>query len=426
MNIFPLVTKLLNTHGLKTEIKNGWISLKGFQHKLTVSYEEGANNGNLLSVKLTFNIALSSFEIINESLVGLGPNLETAIENGVSYFAQNVLHVLLTGLWDYPEDEQCSLEKWDLNDSQWNATIGNISLKTNDTTANDDIQIPDNIVETIQNSLNERPLNKGRNWIRLYYSVIPDNPPIVEVLLNNQPWDDGRKSIADLGWQESNTFYSIRLFILLEKNGYEEQPINEMETVDAIYKVIKRHDHIEADSLFEELIKKGYPQTDLFTATDFIPIALGRILLSGLGIDFSPLFEKFDELGNKVETKALKDNPFFIAAQNLFWKLSKEDFQKIAFSSAEVDAVNQALNNGSNPADLAMLPPIFFTKNPTDEGMQKVQAYMQMLFQQKGISKDDHGANDFLEEENVLANVATEEDSNQTKSINKKWWEFWK
>lgn len=340
--------------------------------------------------------------MISESLVGFGKTYEEAVINGLEYFSQNILHVLLTKLWEYPENEQCEQVKWELNDHLWDVVIGDITTRTfGDHTPS----IPQNIVSVVEEILKDETLTEERYWIRIFYSSLPDGESTVEVLLNNLPWENGIKAVESLDWENQEYFYSTRLFMILEKEEPSNKTIHEFEAIDALYEIVNSRDEFDEDFLYGHLIENGFDEPIALHATNFVPVALGRKLLDGIGITFSPDYLIFDKHGRKIEHCDIESNPYYTSANLLSWKLNENKFKELSFISAEVNAVNNALNNDSKPEELVLFPPIFFTEEPTDYGYEQVQHYLNNLTATPPQSPEN------IEEEPV--------------ECRKPWWKFW-
>jgi hypothetical protein len=52
-------------------------------------------------------------------------------------------------------------------------------------------------------------------WIRFYYGHLSDPTRITEVLLNNEPWPEVAEAMEAVAWPQSESFYSVRLFLIL-------------------------------------------------------------------------------------------------------------------------------------------------------------------------------------------------------------------
>lgn len=95
----------------------------------------------------------------------------------------------------------------------------------------------------------------------------------------------------------------------------------------------------------------------------FVPIAFGRALLDGMGIGFAPEYATADAGGGSRFAGLLADHPVYAAAAaraaGMMQRQEGGDaFVAVAVWSSEFSAVSQALNAGSNPADLQGAPPL--------------------------------------------------------------------
>lgn len=94
-----------------------------------------------------------------------------------------------------------------------------------------------------------------------------------------------------------------------------------------------------------------------------VPIAFGRALMDGMGIEFSPEYSVADSAGNVRPAGRLVDHPVYAAAsarakQMLRVPQGREAVLAAALWSSELAAVNEALHAGSNPSDLVTGPPV--------------------------------------------------------------------
>jgi len=83
------------------------------------------------------------------------------------------------------------------------------------------------------------------------------------------------------------------------------------------------------------------------------PIIAGRKFMDGMGIQFSDTYTVLSNNGKTTNSGTLDSHPLFVEINNQISLLKKpEAFQSVALRGAELHAVNNALNNGSNPRDL--------------------------------------------------------------------------
>ena len=71
------------------------------------------------------------------------------------------------------------------------------------------------------------------------------------------------------------------------------------------------------------------------------------------------MYERVDENNKYIEREKLIDVPFYVEAyrlaqQEIEFDYNKENFYAIAGRSAEMNVVNQLLNDGSTPKDIVM------------------------------------------------------------------------
>ena len=131
---------------------------------------------------------------------------------------------------------------------------------------------------------------------------------------------------------------------------------------------------LSEDGLYEALTAAGVPPELADRAYKFTQIAWGRTFLGGLGVRFSRHYLCFDAEGAVVESGELSEEPCFAAATRaleLFYRTPA--FQRLALTSADVHAVNNALNAGSKPENLVTAPAFVFLAAPTPAGLQKAQ-----------------------------------------------------
>jgi hypothetical protein len=68
------------------------------------------------------------------------------------------------------------------------------------------------------------------------------------------------------------------------------------------------------DQVYDALAEAGVPASVADQAYKFTQIAWGRVLLEGLGIQFSPDYLCFNAAGEVVESGRLAEQPYFVAA----------------------------------------------------------------------------------------------------------------
>lgn len=111
------------------------------------------------------------------------------------------------------------------------------------------------------------------------------------------------------------------------------------------------------------LVRAGLPAGRASEVSALMPIAFGRALMDGMGVTFSPEYAVADGSGSTRTAGRLADHPVYAAAaakvaEMMESQVDGDALVGVALWSSEFSAVNQALNAGSNPADLEAGPPL--------------------------------------------------------------------
>jgi hypothetical protein len=115
---------------------------------------------------------------------------------------------------------------------------------------------------------------------------------------------------------------------------------------------------LDDGALRRELMTIGMSERDAQRLLAFVPLAFGRVLVDKLPIRF-PETVIVIERGTERESR-LADEPLFTLAIDLARRgtLTRDQFSALALRSAEMRALNKALNAGSKPEDLLVSPPV--------------------------------------------------------------------
>ncbi|HYH79135.1 MAG TPA: hypothetical protein VEX86_05040 [Longimicrobium sp.] len=112
-----------------------------------------------------------------------------------------------------------------------------------------------------------------------------------------------------------------------------------------------------------DIAQTGVPAALAADVAAFMPIAFGRELLNGMGIEFSPDYATHGAGTGVRIAGRLADHPVYAAAAALAAGLMErqeagDEFVGVAVWSAEFSAANQALHAGSQLSDLVAAPPV--------------------------------------------------------------------
>ena len=65
------------------------------------------------------------------------------------------------------------------------------------------------------------------NWFRTYFAHLPNGELVFEALHNNEDWKEGDNALKSINWKKSNTFYSVRNFIVARKSSEPQHPLDQ-------------------------------------------------------------------------------------------------------------------------------------------------------------------------------------------------------
>jgi len=132
----------------------------------------------------------------------------------------------------------------------------------------------------------------------------------------------------------------------------------------------------DTNNPIDTMLNEGVPAELLDQIATYAPLAFGRAALNSIGATFSPTYVQLKQDGTTTDGLQLMHQPVFarsiILSQEFMSSAETiEGFKLIALSSSEVVTINNAMNEGSKPEDLALLPPIIPDHGVSDETIQR-------------------------------------------------------
>lgn len=115
-----------------------------------------------------------------------------------------------------------------------------------------------------------------------------------------------------------------------------------------------------------ELEKAGIPVQLAAEIVEFLPVALARAMLHGLGIQFADHYVRQTAEGRVIGQKLLTEEPVYREGLALADEISaagEDAFVAVAGWSSEYRAISRAMNSGSAPADLHCAPPVLLANH---------------------------------------------------------------
>ncbi len=394
----PLL-KLFRAHSVEAQFQDGWIVFPGRPLRATAALVGEKQHPAARSVQLDVRLEIAPGRTLIESFAGMGETREQATGDALHNFTANTFHVLLAAFFR-PDDLQVTREEWVVGGRAARVTIGDAGLRGTPPVEGEPLI---RWFGYFTAKLKEQELRPGTHWVRLYYAQMQGKSMVCEVLLDNYPWEEMQATMTAFDWPVGEAFFSVRNFLVLEvQKGGTVSP----ETAVAwLADLIAGQERFAEDEVYAAMAEAGVPDRLADRAYKLTQVAWGRALLAGMGVRFSPDYLWFDAAGRVVESGRLEEEACFVAATRLAKKYrGSPGFKQLALTSADVNAVNNALHKGSKPEDMVMGPAGFFREAPTEAGMENARKVL---------------------EEHMRASRKASEAGEREAAGGKPWWRFW-
>jgi hypothetical protein len=115
-----------------------------------------------------------------------------------------------------------------------------------------------------------------------------------------------------------------------------------------------------------ELEEAGVPAPLAAEVVEFLPLALARAMLHGMGITFADYYVRQTAQGRVIGERLLADEPVYregLAIAGEISGMGEDVFLAVAGWSPEYKAINRAMNSGSLPEDLQCAPPVMLANH---------------------------------------------------------------
>lgn len=203
--------QLFERHGVEMDRYNDWILKDGSLPAIRAkwSQHEAENSG-----RLDVQIALDKDTYIEECFVGYGKEHKGTLD-ALHNFMINSFHVCLAAFWDEIDEEQVTVEDWEVSGKQWRAYIGNYGCRS---ASAQTPPVPEGLFERIEAAIKREDLTSSMHWVRLFYGNVDKKKSYSEVLLDNKSWEAGEQVLTEINWPQSDVYYSMRLFFILKPN----------------------------------------------------------------------------------------------------------------------------------------------------------------------------------------------------------------
>jgi hypothetical protein len=163
-----------------------------------------------------------------------------------------------------------------------------------------------------------------------------------------------------------------------------------------------------AEDVIKDLVDAGMSNLLAEKIFTFMPLAFGRVFMNDLNIEFQQEYDLFTFENHRPVTKEIRQlsgeiifiESLKLAKEAVSNKVFNENYQLIAFTSAEFNVVNKLLSEGSESGNIVLTKPMI----PWSEQNQNDIYYQKLSSEQ-------------------IKNEITKDSSLKSE---KSWWQFWK
>jgi hypothetical protein len=308
------LSALLRAHGLDVELREDHIFVPSFGQRWEAEVVRELEH----AIQLDVRIELWRGRWLVESVTGLGAG-DAARNDALEAFAIGPLHVILDAFRGNAH------ETWTIGGRAVEAYVGpcNVRGKAIDPTA---------WCAGFRGYV-ETGLPEGVHWLRVFYAHSDGKRVALEILRDNERWSEAVTALDGAPWPGGNGYVSVRMFAIL-RSGID---------VTEVAARMLELDDAEIEKRFGRWVLA------------IVPLAFGRVLLDKLGVAYSAT-AIVDDREVALEADAMYRSA--LAHARAVHDRDGDMFRTLALRSAEIDAVNQALHRGSQPADLLLSPPV--------------------------------------------------------------------
>lgn len=277
---------------------------------------------------------------ILESFAGIGKDFETALIDAFENFKSNSFHTILSAFFTSKFDQEINKYNWKIDGKDFEIVSSNIGIrgKLNQ-------ELSTEWFDQFETEVQKLKLVEGTHWIRLYFAQKDNQTSVCEVLLNNECYVPLQQKAENFEWQIQDDFYAVRVFMIL-KTGIDFERVVKIVGSDEKY-----------NDAFSKLKKMGLTELEIEKAFAYIPEVFGRKLIQDMGIEgtFSNKAIVVNSTNEKFKIN-LDNEELFCKATELISEITKngwnDDLKQIAFTSASLNTLNNALNKGAKLEDV--------------------------------------------------------------------------
>lgn len=340
--------RLFQSHGIEAEADDGWLRLPNAMAARAVVWRHDTGQPGMTMLQLDVVVELWTGRHVLESCAGFGDSYDKALDNAFESFASSALHPMLVAF--FHTDHEAVRDAMVIDGVMRAVTIGEVSVRGNPP-GGESMEM--GWFQVFKKKLGQAELPGGTHWIRLYFAQQNGEILAKEVVLDNEPWPWMQQSLQDAPWPSGPDFMSARLFVVLQGG---------VDVSRAVARMVEMPGRPDAE-IGEALSRDGADPQEVQALLAFVPLAFGRVALQELEVTFSDKATVRDHAGDEGTEIRLAEDLVFAQADRLARRaiehgtMTQDEFLAVAARSAELHAINNAMNQGAEAKDLVVSPP---------------------------------------------------------------------
>ncbi|RKG50555.1 hypothetical protein D7X30_37520 [Corallococcus sp. AB011P] len=342
------LAELLRAHGLALQEEGEWLRVSPRGPRLQAMFTDTRTEPGNCTRRLDVWLEPWTGRWVVESVVGFGNTEEEALNDALTNFGRASLHVLLAA-FIRPPDEHVTVATWQVGGVDRKVILGNIITRGD----NPGPKLEELWFKAFESALRSLPLTSGTHWVRVYYAQREEKRMALEVLLDNEPWQELADLLETAPWPAAPGFLSRRLFLVLQGG------VDVSSAVGAWFDVPEDEDPIPL------IQQQGATLLEAEKLYAYLPLAFGEILMKQMGA-VSPLSADFTANPPIVQRSVLlAEDPLWRDAVHLSEQalrgetaLTGQQVVQLACSSATIHTLNDLMKQGAKAKDIRFTPPL--------------------------------------------------------------------
>lgn len=210
--INEFLAELFATHGVATQLAGEWVHFPESDYRLRGHVAQVWVHDAEQVVQLDLRLEIAPGREVIESFGGIGPDRAAAVSDALDNFTRTTFYVLLAAFFGIA-DEHTVEDAWVIDGSSRRVTMPHFWIR-----GDMPIEEPRAFAwfPRFQHLVETRPIEPGVHWARFYFAQHKGRPIGLEIVFDNEPWEEACLELADFPWPMFEAYYSVRLFLVIQ------------------------------------------------------------------------------------------------------------------------------------------------------------------------------------------------------------------